>query len=236
MILQFVRRRVEATYSARRGIDGGFDPLMTDLDVALLVRRRLVGKLRAVGRQAPQAFVGRRVQLRNRGHLTIGANVAIGDDVDIDALSRDGVRLGDACTIDKFAIIRGSGGPRRLGRGVELSERCAVGVANFIHGGGGVFIGRDTLLGPGVQIFSEHHVMSDRDTAIIEQTEFEAPVHIDQDVFIGAGSVILGPVRIGRGAIISAGAVVTSDVEPFSVVAGAPARKIRDRGAGGKRT
>lgn len=236
MILNRVRRRVESSYAKRRGIDGGFDPGMTDVEVALLVQQRLAGKARAVSHGFPQAFIGQRVRLRNRHHLQVGASVSIGDYVEINALSRDGVVLGDGCTIDKYAMIRGSGGPRRLGAGVRLGDRVAVGLSNVIHGGGGVVIGSNCLLGPGVQIFSEHHVMSDRDVPIIEQSEFEAPVHIGEDAAIGSGSIILGPVTIGRGAIVASGSVVTSDVEPFTIVAGSPAKQIRERGVGGKRT
>jgi acetyltransferase-like isoleucine patch superfamily enzyme len=47
-------------------------------------------------------------------------------------------------------------------------------------------------------------------------------------VWIGAGAIILGGVTIGRGAVVAAGAVVTRDVEPDTIVAGTPARKIRE--------
>jgi acetyltransferase-like isoleucine patch superfamily enzyme len=52
---------------------------------------------------------------------------------------------------------------------------------------------------------------------------------IEDDVWIGFGSIILTGVRIGRGSIIAAGSVVTKDVQSFSIYAGVPAKKIRDR-------
>lgn len=52
---------------------------------------------------------------------------------------------------------------------------------------------------------------------------------IEDDVWIGFGSVIISGVRIGRGSIIAAGSVVTKNVQPFSIYAGVPAKKIRDR-------
>ena len=54
-----------------------------------------------------------------------------------------------------------------------------------------------------------------------------APIAIEEDVWIGAGVVVLPGVRIGRGAIVGANAVVTKDVAPLHVVAGQPARTIR---------
>lgn len=54
-------------------------------------------------------------------------------------------------------------------------------------------------------------------------------VIIESDVWIGYGSIILSGVRVGQGSIIAAGSVVTKDVETYSIYAGNPARKIKDR-------
>jgi len=52
---------------------------------------------------------------------------------------------------------------------------------------------------------------------------------IEDDVWIGLGSIVLSGVTIKRGSIIAAGSVVTRNVEPYSIYAGNPAKKIRDR-------
>lgn len=52
---------------------------------------------------------------------------------------------------------------------------------------------------------------------------------IQDDVWVGYGSIILSGVKIGEGSIISAGSVITSDVEPFSIYGGVPAKKIKNR-------
>lgn len=54
-------------------------------------------------------------------------------------------------------------------------------------------------------------------------------VAIGHDVWIGTQAIVMPGVSIGNGAVIGAGSVVTKDVEPYSVVAGAPARKLRMR-------
>ena len=64
----------------------------------------------------------------------------------------------------------------------------------------------------------------------MEQTYFQrvsGPIRIDRYAWIGAGAVVLPGVRIGECSVVGAGAVVTADVEPFTVVAGVPARLIR---------
>jgi acetyltransferase-like isoleucine patch superfamily enzyme len=55
----------------------------------------------------------------------------------------------------------------------------------------------------------------------------DAAIVVEDDVWIGAGAVILPGVTVGRGAIVGAGAVVTASVEPFTVVGGVPARVIK---------
>ncbi len=54
-------------------------------------------------------------------------------------------------------------------------------------------------------------------------------VIIEADVWIGYGSIILSGVKICEGSIIAAGSVVTRDVEPYSIYAGVPAKKLKDR-------
>ena len=53
------------------------------------------------------------------------------------------------------------------------------------------------------------------------------PIIIEDDVWIGFGTIILKGVKVGKGAIISAGSVVTKDVESFTVVAGNPAQLVK---------
>jgi acetyltransferase-like isoleucine patch superfamily enzyme len=54
-------------------------------------------------------------------------------------------------------------------------------------------------------------------------------VIIEDDVWIGYGSIVLSGIKIGQGSIIAAGSVVTQDVEPFAIYGGVPAKKIGDR-------
>ncbi|MBN4056316.1 hypothetical protein JYT20_01205 [Rhodothermus sp. AH-315-K08] len=54
-----------------------------------------------------------------------------------------------------------------------------------------------------------------------------SPIVIEDDVWLATRATILRGVRIGRGAVVAAGAVVTKDVEPYTLVAGVPAKQIR---------
>ncbi|GGB15083.1 hypothetical protein GCM10011492_00940 [Flexivirga endophytica] len=224
-----IRRVANRMYKESRGLGDGIDREVTDFDVVQFAGRKLLQRARGATRGYPSTYVDRGARLLNRRHLTLGERTSVGQDVLVDAMSRDGIQIADEVTIDRGAVIRASGVIRNLGIGIMIGRRSAIGVNNFIHGGGGVYIGQNVLLGPGVQIFSENHITSDVNTPIIEQGELRDSVHIEDDVWIGAGAIVTAGVHIRRGAVIAAGAVVTRDVAEFSVVAGVPAREVSRR-------
>lgn len=67
------------------------------------------------------------------------------------------------------------------------------------------------------------------DEFMFADSEHEVRVEIGNDVWIGAGVTLIDGVKIGNGVIVAAGAIVTKDVEPYTIVGGIPAKKIRDR-------
>ncbi len=118
-------------------------------------------------------------------------------------------------------------------RGIQslsVGNRVHIGVNCFIQASGGVEMGDDVILGPGVKIWSINHVFADPDTPIHDQGYEKKPVRIGNDVWIGANAFIMPGADIGDGAIISANAVVGGKViAPYSILAGNPARKIGSR-------
>ena len=111
-----------------------------------------------------------------------------------------------------------------------IEDNVWIGQHVFIHAAGGVHICRTAGIGPGAKIISSSHSLDIPDglPAMAGEIIF-SKVCIGPGSDIGVGAVILPGVRIGEGAVVGAGAVVTSDVEPYTVVAGVPARKLRDR-------
>jgi acetyltransferase-like isoleucine patch superfamily enzyme len=103
-----------------------------------------------------------------------------------------------------------------------LAQQCHIGP--FVE------LGRYVMLGPRTMIIGGDHVYDRPGVPMIFAGRSEARrTVIEDDVWVGGGATIMSGVRIGRGAIVAAGAVVTKDVEPYAIVAGVPARKIRDR-------
>lgn len=94
---------------------------------------------------------------------------------------------------------------------------------------GGVSIGDRTLIGYNSMIFSANHSIPTAPKKIFYSGHEVAPVQISNDVWIGAGCIILPGVSIGEGAVVAAGSVVTKDIEQFSIVGGVPAKLIKNR-------
>lgn len=89
---------------------------------------------------------------------------------------------------------------------------------------GTITIGDNVALGPGVKFLSGGHDYSRENLPVVA-----SPIKVGDRVWIGGLSIILPGVTIGEGAIVGAGSVVTKDVAPHTVVAGNPARYIKDR-------
>ena len=109
----------------------------------------------------------------------------------------------------------------RLGTDVFVNAGCTL------NDMGGIEIGDRTLVGPSVSLLTSGHPtpVADRRAGITV-----APIRIGADVWIGAAAVVVGGVTIGDGSVVGAGAVVTRDVPPATLVAGNPARPVRDLG------
>lgn len=112
--------------------------------------------------------------------------------------------------------------------GIRAGKNLAVNRGSLIDGKGGVEIGDNVLIGPYVIITSAQHSFERPDLPMNAQAEKKARVQIGNDVWIGTHAIINPGVSIGDRVIVAAGAVVTHDVESHSVVAGVPAKKIKD--------
>ncbi len=134
------------------------------------------------------------------------------------------VWIGDGVYVGHGAILKGyHAGELRIGDGTWIGQQV------FLHAAGDLGIGRNVGVGPGVKIITSAHEEAGRDVPILHAPLRFAPVFVDDDADLGVGAVVLPGVTIGRGAQVGAGAVVTRDVPPYAVVAGNPARVLRER-------
>jgi acetyltransferase-like isoleucine patch superfamily enzyme len=150
-----------------------------------------------------------------------GNSVRIGSAVGFKHLET--FEIGDAVFIGAQAYIQGRfDGTTRIGNHVWIGPQAYFDARSLIIED---YVG----WGPGAKVLGSAHTGLPLDRPIIETDLEIRPVHVEAWADIGTGAVLLPGVTVGKGAIVGAGAVVTHNVEPFSVVAGVPARFIRWR-------
>ena len=121
------------------------------------------------------------------------------------AIIRDQVAIGNNAVIMMGAVIN---------IGAEIGDDSMIDMGTIL--GGRAIVGKHCHIGAGAVL-----------AGVIEPASAQ-PVRIDDNVLVGANAVVLEGVHVGEGAVIAAGAIVTHDVKPHTVVAGVPARYIKD--------
>ena len=121
--------------------------------------------------------------------------------------------------IESFCCINNAVGDVLIGDNTRIGIHCTV--------IGPVTIGSHVNLAQGITVTALNHNFEDAAKRIDEQGISTKPVVIGDDVWIGANAVILPGVTIGSHAVIAAGAVVTKDVPSHTLVAGVPAKVIK---------
>ena len=127
--------------------------------------------------------------------------------------------LGDYSVIESFACINNAVGD------VMIGDHTRIGLHNTIIGP--VIIGSHVNLAQGITITALNHIFENSEKRIDEQGVSTSAVVIEDDIWIGANAVVLPGVTIGHHSVVAAGAVVTKDVPPHSLVAGVPAKVIK---------
>lgn len=117
------------------------------------------------------------------------------------------------------------------GKGISVGDRSDIGMDALVIGP--VRIGRDVMMGPRCILLASAHETAAVDVPMNRQGfRPDRPIVIEDDVWIGAASIILPGRRIGTGSIVGAGSVVVTDVPPWTVYAGNPAKLVKRRRPG----
>jgi acetyltransferase-like isoleucine patch superfamily enzyme len=174
-------------------------------------------------------------KLLRRPTLKLGSNSSIGSSARILNASdkSDRIKVGKNTRIEGELFIFPHGGQ------LEVGDWCFIGPGSRIWSACNIFIGDRVLISHNCNIIDSltHPINANKrhlqfkDILTSGHPKHidlgEQPVKINDDVWIGAGSTILRGVSIGCASIVGAGSVVTSDVPPYTIVAGNPARIIR---------
>ena len=149
-------------------------------------------------------------------------NVKLGREVMIhnpDLVNLYGCEIGDRSRIGAFVEIQ---------KNVIVGKDCKISSHSFLCEG--AKIGNGVFIGHGVMFINDLHPRATNPDGSLQKEEDWEMAHseIQDGASIGTGALILGNVIVGRNAMIGAGAVVTKNVSPNKIVAGVPARLIRN--------
>ncbi|MDX5474763.1 MAG: 2,3,4,5-tetrahydropyridine-2,6-dicarboxylate N-acetyltransferase [Bacillaceae bacterium] len=115
---------------------------------------------------------------------------------------------------------------------VEIGDNAVIMMGASINIGAvigeGTMIDMNVVLGGRATVGKNCHIGAGTVLAGVIEPPSAKPVVVEDDVVIGANAVVLEGVTVGKGAVVAAGAIVIDDVAPYTVVAGTPARKIKD--------
>lgn len=166
------------------------------------------------------------VRLRFAGSIRLGRNVYLDEGVYIHACP-GGVEIGADTFVMHHAELHVYNFRDLPHAGIRIGRGSLIGEFNCLRGQGGITIGDRVYFAPLVQVLAVNHVYDDPTRPFVEQGITAQGIAIEDDVWVGAGAIILDGVRIGRGAVIAAGAVVAEDVPAHAVAAGVPARVVK---------
>lgn len=111
---------------------------------------------------------------------------------------------------------------------ITIGDDVRIHNMTYIDASGGLEIGSHIGITAGCQIYTQNHGIRKNELYYYQPYRL-GKVTIEDDCWIGAGSIITAGVTIKKGTIVAAGAVVTKDTEPYSIVGGVPAKKIGER-------
>jgi acetyltransferase-like isoleucine patch superfamily enzyme len=186
--------------------------------------KRILCLSRGVAESGINVYISPSAIVKRGQKIKLGANVVVERDatlwVDTD---ESYIAIGDDSYLSSHCILNTFNG------WISLGSNCTVNSYAILYGHGGLEIGSDVRIAPQVMIMPMNHISKDPHVSIRKQGIRAQGIKIEDDVWLGAGSIVLDGVTIGRGSVIGAGAVVTRDIPTYSIAVGVPARVIKRR-------
>ena len=224
--------------AARRGegpLRGARSLIRAAVRMRLPMIRPLWGALYAERELRQEVWWPRLMQFLYREPLLRYRSTTFGRDVTIEGVipqiyGAGKIHIGDNCVIGSTNtwVV---GFPWSGDAELVIGDRVALGYRTLLSVATHLTIGADTMMAAYVQIFDNpSHPLSPARRLRHEGLRLDecAPVTIGRNVWVGAGSMIMRGVTIGDNSVVAAGAIVTRDVPPNTLVAGNPAKPIRE--------
>ncbi len=172
---------------------------------------------------------GRGITLRHPHKITLGDNCVVDDNVVLDAKGEknNGLRIGDNVYIGRNAILSCKEGSIAVGDYTNISANCSLLSETEINLGRFCFLAGHCYL-----VAGGNHSFDDISRPIMLQPSVsKGGIRVGDDVWLGAGVIVLDGVTLGPGSVVGAGAVVTASLPEYSVAVGTRRLIITDRRA-----
>ncbi|WP_413537195.1 acyltransferase [Carnobacterium divergens] len=204
-------------------------------DMMIIVFIRLMALIRAnfrligVKKASRIIFFKKGISLQAKRKIEFGKAVTVGKEVNINALSKKGVKIGDNVSIGDYSIISCTGILSKVGVGFSIGKNSSFGEFCYFGSAGGITIGENVIMGQSIRFHSENHLFDRTDILIKDQGVSNKGIKVGDNCWIGAGAVFLDGISIGDGCVIGANSLLNKDIPPNSVVVGNPAKIIKKR-------
>lgn len=180
----------------------------------------------------PKVGISASANLNIHGHFIYGSGCGVGEGANLIIPEYATLTLGQDCYIGRYVEL-GPSGDIKIGSNTSIQDRSIL--------LGNVIIGRYCTIAPNVYISSGRHYfdlmppwlikdqdkMAANDSSLIGQHSKQ--VVVEDDCWLGINVFVMSGVTIGKGAVIGANSVVTKNVDPYTIIAGVPAKLIKKR-------
>lgn len=180
----------------------------------------------------PRIGISTRANLDIHGHFIYGSACGVNEGANLIIPQHATLTLGDDCYIGRYVEL-GPSGEIKIGSHTSIQDRSIL--------LGDITIGRYCTIAPNVYISSGRHyfdlmptlLIKDQDQLVSNDSnlidQHSKPVVVEDDCWLGINVFVMSGVTIGKGAVIGANSVVTKNVDPYTIIAGVPAKLIKRR-------
>jgi acetyltransferase-like isoleucine patch superfamily enzyme len=173
-------------------------------------------------------FIGKNVRIICKEKLLIEKYSKISEGCYLDAMSTNGLTIGKNASIGAYTRIECTGSIKDIGSGIKIGQNFGIGAFSFIGAAGGVKIGDDVIMGQYVSFHSENHIFTDHTTPIRLQGITRQGIKLGNNIWVGSKVTFLDGAEVSDNSVIAAGAVVKDRFPPNVVIAGTPAKVVRN--------
>ena len=134
------------------------------------------------------------------------------------------MKIGSGSSVGSFTKIKAADGPLTIGKFVDIGTNCFIAA-----GKGGIKIGDHSMIAPGASIVGNNYRYDRLDIPMREQEQTSKGVEIADNVWVGAGAIVLDGANIQEGVIVTPNSVVSAKIPANSIVQGNPAKVVFER-------